>query len=417
MGKLATGSAVALFLAGFTACSGVDPTAPQGAPGSIETVAEPLTSCGWGDGNYTRVGDTNFAGGVDLMSAVGSTVNVYEGQSASVNYVSASTSSAWGSGAFTWAADFDGDHHTDLASANGGTVNVKFSNLDRGASYSNSSFPVANVWGLYGYTFAADFTGDGRADIATATGSTINLFAFNGSGFSRVVSTVANGWGAGNCGPTCATPSGFTWAADFDVDGITDIGTWNGYTITISFGRKTGVFESQGFDAATGSGSSGYTFVGFFAVGGPDRTTPRPLTTIVTAIGGGIYINAFEPTSRRFWGNYGGYPVDNTWGSADYTWVGDFDGDGVADLASASGTNVYMKLSKSSITTFPGPSANVDVSFVSQTWTVPGTWGSPQFTRAADFTGDGKTDILTRLSGCSVLLLKSTGTGFTPIML
>jgi hypothetical protein len=92
-------------------------------------------------------------------------------------------------------------------------------------------------------------------------------------------------------------------------------------------------------------------------------------------------------------------PVLNAWGAPDYTWTGDFNGDGLTDLASANGGNVNMKLS-------------TGAGFSWNTWYVPNTWGSSTYTWPGDFNGDGKTDLATAVGG-SVYVRLSTGSGFT----
>jgi len=99
-------------------------------------------------------------------------------------------------------------------------------------------------------------------------------------------------------------------------------------------------------------GQAGYTFVGRFM---PGRNV------IASASGGNVYMKWFDATTQSFQSTV--WSVANTWGSSDYTWVADFNGDGLSDIASASGGNVYMKLSTGS-------------GFTSQTWTVP-TSGAP----------------------------------------
>ena len=93
------------------------------------------------------------------------------------------------------------------------------------------------------------------------------------------------------------------------------------------------------------------------------------------------------------------WTVPNQWGSSDYTWSGDFDGDGRTDIASANGGNIYVKLSTGS-------------GFTQQVWPVPANWGSSSYTWTGDFNGDGKTDIATAIGG-NVYVNLSTGSGFT----
>ena len=91
--------------------------------------------------------------------------------------------------------------------------------------------------------------------------------------------------------------------------------------------------------------------------------------------------------------------VNNSWGSSDYTWVADFNGDGRDDIASADGSTVHMYLSSGR-------------DFELGKWAVSGEWGSAGYTWVDDFNGDGKADIATAM-GSTIKLYTSTGRGFT----
>ena len=104
--------------------------------------------------------------------------------------------------------------------------------------------------------------------------------------------------------------------------------------------------------------------------------------------------------------------VANLWGGAQYTWVGDFNGDRKDDIASASGSFVYMKLSNPGGFEFTG--------FTSQTWSIfspplalPNPlWGGSDYTWVGDFNGDNKDDIASAVGG-SIRVHLSTGSGFS----
>jgi len=49
--------------------------------------------------------------------------------------------------------------------------------------------------------------------------------------------------------------------------------------------------------------------------------------------------------NRRGWVSQD-WKVANRWGNAGYTFSGDFDGNGIADIASAYGSTVFMSLSR-----------------------------------------------------------------------
>ena len=106
-------------------------------------------------------------------------------------------------------------------------------------------------------------------------------------------------------------------------------------------------------------------------------------------------------------------PVANNWGTAAYTWVGDFNGDRKDDIASAAGGSVFMKLSNGG-SGFTG--------FTSSTWAVPNIpipyapwtgalWGGSDYTWVGDFDGDNKDDIASAV-GSSVRVHLSRGNRF-----
>lgn len=110
---------------------------------------------------------------------------------------------------------------------------------------------------------------------------------------------------------------------------------------------------------------------------------------------GAIVMHPGSANMAGFWK----YPVEGNWGEPETTWVGDFNGDGRADIASADGDKIYMKLADGS-------------SFKSSTWKVEnGDWGDAAYTMVGDFNGDGMTDIASPEGGV-VHMYISNGKGF-----
>lgn len=94
------------------------------------------------------------------------------------------------------------------------------------------------------------------------------------------------------------------------------------------------------------------------------------------------------------------WPTDGYWSnSPKYIGTGDFNGDGKTDIASGSGNAVYVRLSTGS-------------GFNRVTWSVDNAWGDRNYTWAGDFNGDGKTDIASG-NGGQVYVKESTGSGFS----
>lgn len=121
------------------------------------------------------------------------------------------------------------------------------------------------------------------------------------------------------------------------------------------------------------------------------------------------------PSGTRCLQHHSATAVTNEWGAAQYTWVGDFNGDGKDDIASGSGEVVYMKISRPGFHSFAG--------FDSYTWSItsysgpfaPWTgplWGGSDYTWVGDFDGDNKDDIASAI-GSSVRVHLSTGSGFS----
>lgn len=93
---------------------------------------------------------------------------------------------------------------------------------------------------------------------------------------------------------------------------------------------------------------------------------------------GSLFLTAVQPATAQE------DPVPE-WGSAGYNWAGDFNGDGLDDIASAlPNGSMIMRMSNGS-------------QFERQNWSVPTQWGGSNYTWAEDFDGDGKTDLVSAL--------------------
>jgi len=282
-------------------------------------------------------------------------------------------SNAWGGAGYTWAADFNGDGKTDMASANGGSVYMK---LATASGFTQQTWTVPSQWGGSGYTWVGDFNGDGKADIASANGGSVYMRLSTGSGFQSATWTTTSSWG----------DAGYTWTGDFNGDDKTDIASANGGSVYMRLSTGSG-FTTQTWSVASLWGGSGYTWVGDF--NGDGRTD------IASAKSGSVYMKL--STGSGFTSQT--WTVPNSWGGEGHTWVGDFNGDGLSDIGSANGGSIYMKLS-------------TGTAFTTQTWTTHSTWGGAGYTWASDFNGDRKTDIASAVGG-NVYLRLSKGTGFT----
>jgi hypothetical protein len=216
-----------------------------------------LGAASWGGSGYTWGGDFNGDGIGDIASASGGTMYFKLGNGQSFTGGARTVFNQWGGSGFTFAADFNADGRTDIASANGGSVymrmNVQAPGADLIPAVEESTWFVANQWGGSGFTFAADFNGDGFADLASASGSTIYMKLNVGNAFQSYPLTGIGSWGG----------SGYTFTGDFNNDGRADIVSFNGSSAYMKLGTSNGSFSVQTWNiggAGAGSwGGSGYT--------------------------------------------------------------------------------------------------------------------------------------------------------------
>src|SRR5262249_32953598 len=140
---------------------------------SITTSQTALAGCQFGAGSYVRGGDYNGDGKKDVLSPNAGSVDAYRGfgaPAAQFTLGAFSVDNAWGGPQFTFSGNFTGTAgtaFTEIASANGGNVFMKIPGPP-GFAWTSQAWPVPNSWGAGGFTWAADFTGDGTTDIATA---------------------------------------------------------------------------------------------------------------------------------------------------------------------------------------------------------------------------------------------------------
>lgn len=184
----------------------------------------------WGSPGYTWAGDFNGDGRTDIASAVGGNITMHlktasKGANDGFQSTVWTVPGRWGQAAFTFAGDFNGDGKTDIASASGSTIHMS---LSTGRGFTSATWQAPVAWGGAGYAWAGDFDGDGKADIAAATGGTMSIAYSTGAGFNVKSRTISNKWG---------TPE-YTWATDFNRDGKTDIASANG--CNVAYMRSTG---------------------------------------------------------------------------------------------------------------------------------------------------------------------------------
>ena len=207
---------------------------------------------------------------------------------------------------------------------------------------------------------AADFNGDGKLDLVTSDSVAVSVFLGNGNGtFQAPLNSAVS-----------MEPSGFV-LADFNGDGKLDL-AFQGEDLTlVLLGNGDGTFQSE-IASSVHLGSSNSLAAGDFnGDGKPDLLVPG----VAVLLGNG------DGTFQQ--------PLFSTMPGVEVA-VGDFNGDGKLDLATTRSTN-------------PVPLVSVALgsgngSFQVGTSLVPPSQGqgarTPSSVIAADFTGDGKADIV-----------------------
>ncbi|CAC5342316.1 FG-GAP repeat protein (fragment) [Planktothrix rubescens CCAP 1459/22] len=248
-----------------------------------------------------------------------------------------------------------------------------------------------------------DFNGDGKLDLATAN--------FNDNTASILLNTTANGATT----PTFATKVNFTTGStprsvsigDFNGDGKLDLAVAN-YTNsnnasillnTTATGATTPTFNPK-VDFTTGSGSTSVSIGDFNSDNKPDLAVSNQNGASVSILLN-TTTNATTPTFAT--------KVDFTVGSqATSVSIGDFNGDGKLDLATAntnsSTVSILLNTTANGATT-PTFAPKVDFS----------TGFNPQSVSIGDINGDGKPDlaVANSLSATVSILLNTTANGAT----
>jgi FG-GAP-like repeat len=264
--------------------------------------------------------------------------------------------------------DFNGDGNADVAVANAGNNNVTVLLGDGGGGFTASASPFAV--GTHPVSMAvADFNQDGIADLAVANYGNNNVTVLLGDGSGGFAAASGSPFAVGN-NPISAA------VGDFNGDGIADVAVANSGSnnVTVLLGNGSG-----GFTAATaspfavGGGPYSVAVADFNGDGNPDlavtNSSGNNATVLVGDGSGGFATSIGSPFAA------GASPHSAA--------VGDFNGDGSADLAVANfgGNNMTVLVGDGS-----GGFAAASGS--------PFLVGSlPLAVAVADFNGDGKADL------------------------
>jgi hypothetical protein len=281
--------------------------------------------------------------------------------------------------------DFNGDGIPDLAIANemNGTITVLLGN-------GNGTFtptPVSPSTGFLPWSLAVgDFNGDGKVDLAV-----VNFATSSNNDAGTVTVLLGNGDGTFQAAASLTTgicPNSIA-VGDFNGDGKTDLAVVNGGdgtndyagTVTVLLGNGDGTFTAA-VSPATGRRSDSVAVGDFNGDGIPDLAIANESdNTITVLLGNGNGTFTITPVSPST-----GY-------SPSSIVVGDFNGDGKADLATGYGGAIAVLL------------GNGDGTFAVPVLLPTGYVTGP--IAVGDFNGDGKADLAI---GAMLLLGNGDGT-------
>lgn len=301
-----------------------------------------------------------------------------------------STTSELGSVGWNFVGDFDGDGVQDLLSVNGTRLIVRRST---GTAFVQEVWSTtADKMGSVGFAWVGDFNGDGKADLATSVaGSELWVYLSTGTSFEKVRwSTTATHWGS---------TASWNFVGDFNGDGQTDIlSSVGGSQLWVHRSTGTGFVDELWSSSVTKIGSVDWNWVADVdGDGKSDLISSVSGNSLYVQRSTGIKLDSQSPSTTGFvqelWSTQATH-----WGSTPrWNFIGDFDGDGRADvLSAASGGEVWVHRSRGSA------SAG---GFAEERWMTGAIWGGEGWAWAADFNADGKTEIAVS-SGATIYVMR-----------
>ncbi len=299
----------------------------------------------------------------------------------------------------TVAADFNGDGIPDLAVSNSNSGGTQLSILLGNGDGTFTATTASPTVGLYPDSIvAADFNGDGIADIAltSAAQNLVTILLGNGDGTFRSSPNLN----------TTSTPQSVA-TEDFDGDGIADLAVTNTGSVLVFLGNGDGTFKSP-TSTQTGASSTTIGVADLNKDGVPDLAVvnncgpsypcnnSNGTVSILLGRGDGTFTPASESPVA------GPSPVGLV--------IADFNGDGAPDLAVSNYGNIFT----GAVSIFLG---NGDGTF--QTAEDVGQGIEPTQLIAVDFNGDGVADLAYASHWSEILTIllgKGDGTFGTPIL-
>jgi subtilisin-like proprotein convertase family protein len=384
------------------------------------------------------VGDFNGDGKLDLSTANGGSNNVTVLLGNGSGGFTEASGSPFAVGSFPYSVavgDFNGDGKLDLTTANLYSDNVTVLLGDGSGGFSGASGSPFVVGDQPESVAVGDFNGDGKEDLTTANSNSRNVTVLLGNG--------SGGFSDGNSSPFAVASAPLSVAVgDFNGDGKLDLTTTNFSSkvtvllntcgppptlgnypdTTVQAGANTTVTpDASPTNTASMNVSTTSAFKGAFAAnpatGVVQVTNAQPAGTYPVTVM--AFNSAGVSTTKAFtltvtnpmpcgYLSFSG-ATGSPFGVAEGPWsvaVGDFNGDGKQDLATANfiSNNVTVLLGDGS----GGFSAANNSPFA--------VGSIPYSVAVGDFNGDGKLDITTANAGSSnvTVLLGNGSGGFSP---
>ena len=279
------------------------------------------------------------------------------------------------------AADFNGDGKADIAFINADTVSILFGRGD-GLLVDAADTPTG---GNAQSVTVGDFNGDGKGDVAAVVGGNVEVLPGDGDGTFQTAASVPAG------------PGGFgIVAGDFTGHGNTDI--IEGSQLLVGHGDGTfGAPIDLGLGDPVVGGEDNFLNPGTTVLADGDVTGDGKLDLVIANRD-----NADTQTTVSVLLGHGDGTFAKAWslvvsGNAGSAPLADFNGDGKPDLVLGTDDGLLL---------LPG---HGDGTFGAATTIMPGFFsGVPLF--AGDFNGDGKLDLAAGVNGLTILLGHGDGT-------